>query len=315
MKSRLLVAAVACLGYAILNATPANAEDMYFYPTGASADWESDDSWYTSGCNQTTYAGDGNYPDSTETVRICAGKTVGVTTSTPEAKTVYLETSGDNKAYIEIDPNARDATLTLGGGETEAESTLSSGTKITLKDDTDGTYVAELTFATVDHRFRGLGSIVGEDELAQIDIPGSRTMTIDVDDDESPTGWVSIVGMLQIMGSGTFVNEGQVHANANGTLDMAVTGDINDTAEGAEQPDRWQVTTHSNAVLRFRTEPSGQTQLDLSGSFTVSDGTLRPGCDCDGGDDIDVVTTGRLTQTGGTISAGVDDSFVFNAPE
>ncbi|UCC28865.1 MAG: hypothetical protein JSU86_11760 [Phycisphaerales bacterium] len=306
MKSRLLVAAVACLGYAILNATPANAADKYAHSTG---DWSGANVWYSDDCESTPTNGV-TKPTSADHAYIC-GVTVTVEDFDEAAQQVTVKSSG----MIEIDPDDNSRTLTLGSGEAEALSTLESTAGIRLKDDMDGTNVAKLTFATVDHRFRGLGRIVGEDVLAQVDIPSLLTMTIDVDSEESPTGWVSIEGRLKIMGSGTFDNQRQVHANADGTLDMLLTGMIQDTAitgDVSSTNHRWGVSSHTDATLRFNNlDLLCNADKELLGAFYVGAGTLRIGSE--GTDDIEIEVTDRLLlETSGKVEAGPDDSIAFN---
>ncbi len=148
-----------------------------------------------------------------------------------------------------------------------------------------------LRFTTNHHTVSCSGKIKGESDTAEIVI-----------DNVTLTGDVKITGRLRITGAGDFTNEGSVTADrTNGTLDVQVTGTIAD-GSGAS----WEVAA-AGAMLRFVEEPAS-----LQGDFTVSDGTLRAGDDVAPGDDIDVVTTGNLTHTGGKIIAGVDDSFTFN---
>ncbi len=160
----------------------------------------------------------------------------------------------------------------------------------------DGTVIligsgSRLAFTTNDHTVTGSGKIKGLSNSAGIDIASGLTLTNDL----------KITGRMQITGAGDFTNEGSVTADApNGTLDIQVTGTIGDEAASS-----WAVKA-SGAMLRFLEEPAC-----LQGDFTVTAGTLRAGGDV-GGDDVDVVTSGSLTHTGGKIIAGVNDSFTFN---
>lgn len=190
---------------------------------------------------------------------------------------------------LNIDPDAGNATLTLGTGAAALESPVDGQVRLLA----DPTYRAALRFTTVNHTVTGSGDIVGQDDDAEIVI-----------DAVALTSEVDIRGHMHIKdGTGpgsfvSFINDGAVIADAvNGTLDLGPS-----TICGCGQ---WQVTA-SGAMLRFLTEP-----CDLPGSFTVSDGTLRAGTDASA-DDIDVCTSGDLIHTGGKIVAGVDDSFVFN---
>lgn len=149
-----------------------------------------------------------------------------------------------------------------------------------------------LAFAITDHTITGSGKIKGESDLAGIEI-ASRVTLINQG---------RITGYLRITGPGRFLNEGSVTADGWGTLDIDVSGGVDDNVRA-----RWEVIA-PDASLRFLEQPGC-----LEGNFTVTAGTLSAGSGV-GDDDIDVVTTGRLTQTGGSVVAGVDDSFTFNAP-
>lgn len=292
MKSRLFVfvAGVAFLGYGIIDPTPANAADKYAHNSG---DWSGDNIWYTEPCDEEP-GEDAGEPSASEDATICPDVVVTVCNALGVAKTVTLEgpSNPTGSTRIDIDPEAADATLTLGSGESPLTSTLNSNTKIRLR--AHASNIATLRFVAANHtvaRVNGSGDIVGYDDDARIVIDGVAL-----------TSQVNIKGCLDIMdgtSAGSFINQGSVIANASGTLDIAVTT-IDDTAGSG----RWRVRIWSTAVLRFLEEPDC-----LDGDFVVSTGTLRAGGD--GGDDIDVVTTGDLTQTGGQIEAGVDDSFCF----
>lgn len=149
-----------------------------------------------------------------------------------------------------------------------------------------------LKFAISDHTVTGSGKIKGQDNEAKIEIALGVTFTNDA----------KITGALQIAGAGNFVNDGHVTADRHsGTLDILVGGTIDDTGSAS-----WEVENSTTATLRFTAEPAC-----LDGAFTVTWGTLRAGMDSPF-DDIDVITTGHLTQTSGKIVAGANDSFTFN---
>lgn len=152
----------------------------------------------------------------------------------------------------------------------------------------------ELAFAANDHEVTGNGKITGFDDSVQITIASGVKLT----------SGVKITGNLQISGAGDFTNEGCVTTGPDaGKIDILVTGTIDDEV-GACWEVKWVDT-----VLRFREEPAC-----LKGDFKITSGELRAGVDQDPlGDDIDVITTGNLQQTGGKIIAGVNDSFKFGA--
>lgn len=147
------------------------------------------------------------------------------------------------------------------------------------------------------------GLIVAEGEAGKI-VGQHNDAKILLDNDTTLTNKVDIEGHLQITEAAgenaTFVNEGTVHANSNGTLYIN-TDAVEDT--GLVEF-RWKVSTNSSAVLKL--EPTNVTPPTLGGNFRVENGTL----------DIQatVNTTGDLSQTGGTISVADGAVLQFNAP-
>ncbi len=156
-----------------------------------------------------------------------------------------------------------------------------------------------LSFTTNNHTVVGSGVIDGQDASAVISIAAGITVT-------SSLNTVGITGHLEITGSGSFVNQGKVYADtASGTLTISVAG-VDDTDNGGTVSStnfRWGVNA-SGAVLLFSVEPAA-----MEGDFYVHNGTLQVGVDPEGGDDIDVCTTGDTLFDGGSITALVDDSF------
>ena len=288
MKSRLIVAAVAFLGYAILDATPANAVPKYAHNSGF---WSGANIWYAEPCDEEPGV-DAGEPGAGEHATICADVVVTVNDQTAVALRVTLVSPtdpGTTFTQIDIDPAGADAMLTLGSGTSNLESTLEADSEIWLVDDV--TYKAILKFvrgaSTITHTVTGAGDIVGWHDDAQIQID-ALTLSL--------TSSVEMRGHMHIMdgttGAGTLDNQASVVADvASGTLDIEVTGNITDPDDSY----RWQVIA-GGAKLRFLSVPDGETQVDLSGSFMVSDGgELWIGEDSLS--DIDVITTGHLTLT------------------
>lgn len=136
-----------------------------------------------------------------------------------------------------------------------------------------------LKIADSDHTLTGSGAIEGQNADAQILITDGETLTSEI----------TIQGALTIDdaagASATFTNHGLVHANrtsADWVLDVK-TATTNDNSGN-----RWKVSAHQNAELRFSSAATG-----LGGDFTVSNGKLRI--------DENVTTTGDLSFTGGKI--------------
>jgi hypothetical protein len=148
---------------------------------------------------------------------------------------------------------------------------------------------ASLLFCKNDHELSGGGAIDGADYSAQIQIGANES-------GRTLTSSTNITGALQIIpgassSSTTFTNNGVVEADEAGDM-LAVSSD---TLSGSGQ---WKVTG-SGSTLQFQV---GSTSL--TGSFTVSDGTL----------DINatVETTSTLSFTGGEINVAADTHFTAN---
>ena len=296
MKSRFLIAAVAFLGYAIIDGPAANAQ-VYFDNNDDMGDglWSTDTNWSATDCN----SGADGVPGSGDHAIICADLTVTVDDTAAEAQKVTVR----NGSMIDIRPaNGADATLTLGDGNNQTSTLVGT---IDLNTSPDTTQLGTLFFvASENHTFTRTtattGSIVGHHSNGRLDVPNTSTAIISSD---ATGGDVRLRGKLQVTGAGAFTNNGRVVANVAGTLDFLITGTISDNAGSS----RWKVESDAGAVLRFRVEPAA-----LAGGFVVSEGELRAGIDPDpSGDDIDVCTTGNLSQTDGQIIALVGDSFKF----
>ncbi len=156
-----------------------------------------------------------------------------------------------------------------------------------------------LSFTTNSHTVVGSGVIYGQYNSAVISIASGITLT-------SST---TIQGALEIKDattSGSFVNQGKVYANrASGNLTISVDS-VTDSDNGGTVSDtnfRWGVNA-SGAKLLFKVDATG-----LLGDFFVRQSSLEVGVDPEGGDDIDVCSTGDTFFDGGSITALVDDSF------
>ncbi len=143
-----------------------------------------------------------------------------------------------------------------------------------------------LAFSSNNHTVSGSGLIDGRHNSARIDIMSAITVTIGAD--------LTVHGAMQIRAvSGTFDNDGLVEADNAATNDDTLECYSGTFAGSGE----YKVAT-SGATLKF---DSGISDTGLAADFTVGGGTL----------DIDeeVVTTGNLTFTGGTISVAANKTF------
>ncbi len=307
MKSRILLAAVAFLGYAIIDGKAANAATRYYH-SNADA-WATARAWDDADC---AGSGSDGVPAGGDSIVICAGKTVTMTVA-HSAPTLHIEQNSvfitaakvvtvTGSGGLDIDPAAteQDAPGLLRVSASGGEVKLSGGGSHPI----DGEIRVEVgnarlhiitSDATLSSSASPSGLVNGQNDAAEIKI-----------DNVTLTSAIEMHGRMRFVdgaSAGSFINQGKVIANAaNGTLDYQITGTIDDTSGSG----RWQVTA-SGAFLRFLEEPAA-----MEGSFTVSNGMLQAGDDVAPGDDIDVVTAGDLSHTGGKIKALVGDSFTFN---
>ncbi len=160
---------------------------------------------------------------------------------------------------------------------------------------------SELAFISNDHAVSESGAIVGQSASAFISIASGIKLT-------SST---TIQGALEIKDattSGSFENQGKVYANsASGTLKISVDS-VTDTDNGGTVSDtnfRWGVNASQAKLLFVENDVTG-----LLGDFFVRQGSLEVGEDPEeGGDDIDVCSTGDTYFDGGNIVTGLADSF------
>ncbi len=179
-------------------------------------------------------------------------------------------------------------------GDPESDSTLTGC--IVLE---EGGAVLRIT--TNSGTIGGSGAIDGYDGSAGIEIGDSVALT-------SST---TIRGHLEIRNvdaeSGSFVNQGRVYANSpSGNLAISVDS-VTDSDNGGTVSStnfRWGVNASQAKLLFIENDATG-----LVGDFFVREGTLQVGEDPEGGDDIDVCSTGDILFDGGSIVTGDDDSF------
>jgi hypothetical protein len=122
-----------------------------------------------------------------------------------------------------------------------------------------------LAFTTSDHTLSyasSPGTLDGTNVECLITINSGLTLT----------STITVQGAMEIKdgsGDSTFENQGAVLAYIDGVLKIS-THVVEDTAGGTAPDGRWQVTTDSDAVLRFAQE----TNASLDGDFTISLGKL-----------------------------------------
>ncbi len=321
MKSRLIATGLAIVGYAIIDATPANAAETYTWDEGCGSttwtcenNWDRDSGYPGSAANDVAivvYDADnmpalnvhldgtgGRYPLAGLNIRLDAVVKTG-------AFRMYIDGDGDPAATrLDIDPKGGGSSYGILQVESGGEVHLTGGGehyndgKIRLEA-SSSKLVIKTNSATLSSDSDPLGFVEGQHNDAEIRID-NVTLT---------SSGVDFQGRMKFVNgdnAGNFTNTGRVMANdANGTLDFQLTGTITDTgSDTGDDNQRWQVTA-SGAILRFLEDTA-----TMSGRFLVSDGTLRAGDDAS--DNVAVVTAGDLSHTGGMIKAGTDDYFIFN---
>jgi hypothetical protein len=316
MKSRLLVAAVAFLGYAILNATPANAATTYTWVGGGNGctatAWSCNNNWNPSTGYPGSASGDSAIVPDTVNDPVLDVDLTGTSSAPYEIQSLQIQQDAEVYTSAHTMRIAAEDGLWVKSGavfhvEASGQVTISGGGddhwidgQMRLIGSGSKLNITTTSLVVLSHSGTA-GSIVGQDPDAEISIAA-------VDGSVELESEIEISGQLKITGAGDFLNDGKVIANAaSGTLDFRLTGTIDDVGGDGVNNERWQVTA-SEATLQFLNTPAA-----MEGRFFVSDGTLRAGEDPEpDGDEVDVVTAGHLRHTGGVIVAGEDDSFTFN---
>jgi hypothetical protein len=182
----------------------------------------------------------------------------GVKAIIPDGLTATVDSASDVCGYVDIDGTGQvqilaSSKLTFDGDGSDRESTIEANGRVYLKAST-----SELAVIDDNHTISGAGAVVGEDNSATISIATSQSLTNNL-------CTLGIVGHLQINGAGNFTNQGIVNANASGTLSVAVTGALDDTAGS----NRWKATA-SGAKLNFDSAIGSIGGGSLAGEFVIS---------------------------------------------
>jgi hypothetical protein len=242
----------------------ANAADRYFRGT-TDQDWNETGNWSSTSCTGATGA---SLPGDSDYAVICDGVTCNLDMD-DKVGTLDVQGAGVlNTGTYDLEISAAGglqlsnalAVINIGSSGVILCSEESTGTTHSI----DGQVYLEASSSllqfTADsgtgHTITGDGAIVGEDGSAQIEI-ASAAKTL--------TSGVAIEGQLQISGVGNFTNAGTVEANAAGTVDIAITGELDDT-DGAN---RWKASSE-NAILKFNSSITSIGGSSLQGEFVIS---------------------------------------------
>lgn len=284
----------------------ANCDHRTYYFVGTvSVNWGTVANWRTDGCSGSTTPS--SLPTSANDAVICTLCEVDISTAqcrnlTVQAGIGWLKILTGKKLTVSGAVDADDEIIIEGTGTLDIDacgcSDIASGVRISLESNN-----STLEFSA-SHFVQGSGAIDGLADGAKIRIDSGVTLVSEVD----------ITGNLKITGAGNFINAGRVQADNAGTLEIDVTGHVDDLANNGAVTDqagganyRWAVVDSASANLLFDAEPGA-----LAGHFFVELGDLRAGDDAGGGDDVDVLTTGDLLMVSGDIITGAADSFCFS---
>jgi hypothetical protein len=258
MKRTILT--TAAFAAVILLVPAASAQNPGDYRSVGSGDWDTVGTWqYWDGDSWET---PGSAPSASTFVTIQTGHDIDIDTSPEYADHITVEAG----AQLDIEAGR---TLTLDGSDRSVSSVVG-----TINLEGSG---AKLIFTTNDQTLVGGGSIDGQNDGAAIEMATSTTLT----------NTTTITGNLQITpisgaSSTTFINNGVVHANNAGTLEVHPN-------EIGVSSGVWQVSSSVDAILWIRAASAGS----HGGSINVFRGTLDV--------DYNFTTTGNLTFTGQTI--------------
>lgn len=270
---------------AMLMAPASSLGTTKYFCDGFSSDsnWSSADNWeLLSGEEECGEGTSTTVPTAADKVIIVSGLTCDVDISDAVADTIEVESTavlnikgrGANEG-----PPSRSLTLF---GSVANTSTIDGTLNLEV-----GLVAPKLIFIQNNHTLSGDGKIVGQDNNAEIRIDG---------DERVLTSQITIEGKLKFPSLGDnakFINQGVVNANTDGTIEFLLER-VRDTAEGAGEPARWQIS-HINAVLKMNVDLTSCGGECAAGfffaDFEITAGTLEAA--------VIVATSGQLLMIGG----------------
>lgn len=265
-----------CLVVLPVTAMAQTSEPHYACTTG---DWDGVSVWKgNSGCT-------GDYidePDALDPVTILSGKTVAVNVAVAECRSIDVEST----ATLNIETGNE---LQVNTDEGELTSSV-NGTVYLKGDDSRFQFLGGW-----DHTLDGSGEVIGEHEGAVFEM--EEAVGFDFTTEITIRGKLE-VGFIDHAGFQvfTFTNTGTWHADTDGTFLITVGSALSDNPSAL-----YKVSTNALAVM----EPRGHSgNAALEGSFEVHAGQLK--CIAS------LTTTGKLTQTGGTIFVTRPSRVVFS---
>jgi hypothetical protein len=187
----------------------------------------------------------------------------------PAAEDECLSVSSESTYFLT-------ASATYGNLDIDGTLVIEAGVVLTLDGESgtcasgvhviDGSVVLEgsgstLRFIDTSQTVQGAGDIEGQNNAAKIEIESGISFTLMLDTAPNPDEPFDLEGTLQITGSGSFINDGKVHANATGVLKVNVA-----SISGLGT---WEASESSSATLRFEFPDSGCG--GLTGRFVLKD--------------------------------------------
>ncbi len=242
--------------------------NKYFYNNCIGANWDAPGVWYTSAdhATLTTMPGDG------DTAIILPCEKVGVNLDV-HVDSFEVQGACDSGGHIMI--------LTGKTLQIDLNSSVGPYDGVKLDGSTSKLQVNEsLTLS-------GGGSLKGYATTAKIDIASGKTLTLTS----------TAHGVMQIGGSGSFVNNGAVKADDRGTLE--IQGSLSSLSGSG----KWKAITSAAAVLVFREGSSS-----LTGSFRLNQSASIAF------DGVAITTSGSFSAVCGTVDVSKGGSFSYGSP-
>lgn len=248
----------------IIDGATAQAQTTYY--SNGDVSWRDNNAWQTGSCSGTPAGA--AYPVAGDTAYICAGDTVSLGAN--DEAVLVLNIAGTL--------NTGSNTLTISGAGCDLNVTgtgvlnIQDQGMVLISSSATGHSIetnARINLVADESVFRiaanttigGSGAIVGSDGSAGIEVRDSVTFT----------STTTIAGHLEIRDydypneSGSFTNQGTVHANSNGgTLLVNVRGTLDDNSSG-----QWRAS--NGGLLEFGNHLDDQdVRLQLQGDFFIS---------------------------------------------
>jgi len=291
----LLIAMAALLGLSIIDGGAAYAATYTSTPPGGP--WSDEDTWTPAG----------GPPDGDDTAIIARGAPVTVDDALRAAWEVIVQDGATLDFYVA----ATDTTLTIGGTGRGLKVEPMGVIQVNQADTKTGLLIlqnsnarhviegrltldkanSELRINTYSTVIAGGGRIVGENSTARIGVDA-----VELKCESTVEGALTIEGPGGSGTTGTFINDGLVHANRTSSPWIIACDDVIFKGSG-----EYRVGSNSSSEINF--EPGVQATT-MAANFTDGGGTLDM--------DDDVITTGHFSFVSGTLEVASGKVFEAN---